>query len=66
VFYILFIADDDTKKKFEYEKDHARWTQEMIKWQNSFYCQRCNGIFEPGDNNIKAAHHFQSGTQGLV
>jgi hypothetical protein len=40
------------KKQKELKPQIAMWEKAISKWQQSYYCARCDGIFTPNQNKI--------------
>ncbi len=47
-------------EKIRFEREMPRWEKAISKWQQLYYCYRCDGVFLPGQNFIVSTQYMMN------
>ncbi|HLK61120.1 MAG TPA: hypothetical protein VKU00_31450 [Chthonomonadaceae bacterium] len=51
------VSDRQTKR---YEEKHTQWKQAMDRWDNLYYCSRCDHVYDPDSGKSATARNMGS------
>lgn len=49
IYWVRSKMIENERRRVDFNKSHTRWAKAMNRWQELFYCYRCDGVFVPGN-----------------